>query len=139
MTTEVKATKATIKSVGDAFVVTAGFKFDTVKNLIKYGKEQALTLVDEKTKEPYFGVTIGEHTEISRFGITFTSANREGYAECTAHFPENSMSEEQKKEFLRENLAYIVTHLGAVQKQVENESKVLKDIIDTVDNAITIE
>lgn len=136
MATEVKAT---IKSVGDAFVVTAGFKFDVIKNLIKYGKEQALVLVDEKTKEPYFGVAIGTHTEISRFGITFTGANREGYAECTGNFPKTSMSEEQKKEFLRDNLAYVVAYLGDVQKQVEAEGKALKAIIDAVDNAITIE
>lgn len=136
MATEVKAT---IKSVGDAFVVTAGFKFDTIKNLIKYGKSQALTLVNEKTNEPYFGVTLGTHTEISRFGITFTGANREGYAECTGNFPKTSMSEEQKKEFLRDNLAFVVSYLSDVQKQVEAESKALQAIIDTVNNAITIE
>lgn len=131
--------KATIKSVGDAFVVTAGFKFSTIKNLIKYGKDKALTLVNEKTNEPYFGVTVGTHTEISRFGITFTGANRDGFAECTGHFPKTSMTEEQKKEFLRDNLAYAISYLNDVQKQIEAESKALKAIIDTVDNAITIE
>ena len=131
--------KATIKSVGDAFVVTAGFKFNTIKNLIKYGKDKALTLVNEKTNEPYFGVTVGTHTEISRFGITFTGANRDGFAECTGHFPKASMPEEQKKEFLRDNLAYAISYLNDVQKQIEAEDKTLKAIIDTVDNAITIE
>ena len=131
--------KATIKSVGDAFVVTAGLKFETIQNLMKYGKEDALVLVNDKTKEPYFAVAIGKTTEISRFGITFTGANRDGYAECTASFPVNSMPEDEKKDFLRDRLAYVVTYLGEVQKQVEAEEKALKAIIATVDGAITIE
>jgi hypothetical protein len=130
--------KATIKSIGDAFVVTAGFKYETAKNLIKYGKENALVLVDEKTKDPYFGVVLGDTTEISRFGITFTGANKEGYAECTGCFPKTSMSDEEKKAFLRDNLAYAVSYLNEVQKQVEAAEKDLKAIIATVDNAITI-
>ena len=131
--------KATIKSVGDAFVVTAGFKFETVKNLMKYGKGQALVLVNKETKEPYFAVTVGNTTEISQFGITFTGANKEGYAECTAHFPKPSMSEDNKKQFLRDRLAYAVAYLNDVQKQVEEEEKLLQKVMDTVDNAITIE
>lgn len=130
--------KATIQTTGDAFVVTAGFKYETVQNLIKYGKEKALALVDEKTKEPYFGVNLGDHTEISKYGITFTGANRNGYAECTGCFPEASWSDEEKKDFLRDRLAYVVTYLNEVQKQVEAEEKTLKAIIATVDAAITI-
>lgn len=130
--------KATIKSIGDAFVVTAGFKLSTVQDLVKYGKDSALVLKDKQTKEPYFAVSVGSDTEISRFGITFTSASRDGYAECTATFPETSMTEEDKKVFLRENFAFVITHLNAVQEQIEAESKELAEVIATADSAITI-
>ena len=130
--------KATIKSIGDAFVVTAGFKFETIENLVKYGKDKALFLTDKETKEPYFGVNAGTCAEISRFGVTFTGANKEGYAECTGYFPKPAMTEEQKKEYLRNNFAYVITYLNEVQKQVEAEEKDLKALIATVDGAITL-
>lgn len=131
-------TKATIKALGDAFVITAGFKLETIKNLIKYGKESALKLVDKETKEPYFAVITADETQISKFGIAFTGANEDGYAECTGYFPKASMSKEKKKDFLRDNFAYVVSHLNQVQAQVEAEEKALNTVIATVDEAITL-
>ena len=120
--------KTTIKTAGDAFVITAGFTLETVKDLIKYGKDNALKLVDKETKDPYFAIMVGNETQISKFGIVFTGANRDGYAECTGYFPKNSMSEKAKKEFLRDNLAYVVTYLNELQK-----------VIAVVDAAINIQ
>ena len=131
--------KTTIKTAGDAFVITAGFKLETVKNLTKYGKDNALKLVDKETKDPYFAVMVGTETQISKFGIVFTGANRDGYAECTGYFPRNSMSEEAKKEFLRDNLAYAVNYLNEIQKQIETEAVELQKVIAVVDAAIDIQ
>ena len=131
--------KTTIRTAGDAFVITAGFKLETVKNLIKYGKDSALKLVDKETKDPYFAIMVDNETQISKFGIVFTGANRDGYAECTGYFPKNSMSETEKKEFLRDNLAYAVNYLNEIQKQIEAEAVELQKVIATVDEAITIQ
>ena len=131
--------KTTIKTAGDAFVITAGFTLETVKDLIKYGKDNALKLVDKETKDPYFAIMVGNETQISKFGIVFTGANRDGYAECTGYFPKNSMSEEAKKEFLRDNLAYVVTYLNEIQKQIEAEAVELQKVIAVVDAAINIQ
>lgn len=131
--------KTTIRTAGDAFVITAGFKLETVKNLAKYGKDNALKLVDKETKDPYFAVMTGKDTQISKFGVVFTGANRDGYAECTGFFPKTSMSEEAKKEFLRDNLAFAVNHINKIQEQIEEADVELQKVIATVDEAITIQ
>lgn len=134
-----ETTKATIKSIGDAFVITAGFKYETVKKLIEYGKEKALTLVDQETKEPYFAVTLGKVANASRFGITFTGANEAGYAEATGMFPKASMKKEEKEKFLVSHYAFVVTRLNEVQAQVEAAEKELNKLISTANASITVE
>lgn len=129
---------ATIKVLGDAFVITAGFKFQTVKDLIKYGKDAALTLKDKETKDPYFRVNVGSHTEVSRYGVVFTNANKEGYAECTGFFAETGMSEENKLQFIKDKFAFAINHLNEVATQVETAEAELNSVMKVVDNAITM-
>ena len=130
---------AHIKTAGDAFVITAGFKFETVKNLIKYGKSSALEIINKETKESVFKVALGKASEVSRFGIVFTGKNKDGFAECTGCFPRPSMSEEEKKECLRSNFAYVIAHLNEVQKQIEDNDQELKGVMEVVDKSITID
>lgn len=135
MATETRKT-TTIKSVGDAFVITAGFKLQTVKNLLKYDGSKALTLFDEETKEPYFQVGIGCDNSVSKYGITFTNANKEGFAECTCYFPKAGMTEEQKKDYLKDNLALVINNINAVQEQVDFNAAALDKLIQETDAAI---
>ena len=135
---EVKPNKATITALGDAFVLTAGFKYETVKNLIKYGKENALTLVDPETKDPYFRVSVGTEAEASKYGVVFTGANKQGFAECTGSFPSIGMSEEKKAAYLRDYYALVLANLNEVQAQVETAAKELDKIMELVDSSIEI-
>ena len=136
-TNETKNT-ATIKVLGDAFVITAGFKFQTVKDLIKYGKEAALTLNDKETKDPYFQVGVGPHADISKFGVVFTNANKEGYAECTGFFANTGMSEADKLAYIKDKFAFAVSHLNEVATQVTEAEAALNAVMKVVDNAITM-
>lgn len=134
---EVKA-KATITALGDAFVITAGFKLKTIKNLMKYGKDTALKLIDKESKEEYFRVTAGKAAEASKYGVVFTSANKAGYAECTGLFPKAEMTEEKKKEYLVDNYAFVIAHLNTVQEQVAMAEKELEGVMSVVDESITL-
>ena len=131
--------KATIKAVGDAFVITAGFKFKTLKDLIKYGKSAALTLTDKETKEPYFKVNVGKVAEATKYGIVFTGANKAGYAECTGTFPQVGMTEEKKTEYLKDNFALVLANVNTVQTQVTAAEKELNAVMEVVDASITVE
>ena len=132
-------TKATIVAHGDAYVITADFKLKTIKDLIKYGKESALTLIDTETKDPYFSVKTGKVAEASKYGVVFTSANRQGLAQCTGTFPAVGMTEEKKTEFLKDNFALVIANLNEVAKQVATAEKELNGIMEVVDASITIE
>lgn len=128
--------QATIKTLGDAFVITAGFKFETIKNLKKYGMESALVLVNDETKDPYFCVSHGHEAEASKYGVVFTGANASGYAECTGSFPEIAMSDEKKREYLKDHFAFVIANLNKVQAPIEAAEKELDKVMATVNAAI---
>lgn len=130
--------QATIKTLGDSFVLTAGFKLETLNNLVKYGKGAALKLVDEKTESEYFVVSASKTPSMGQFGVSFTGANSDGFAEVTGHFPKPSMSKDEKKAYLRDNFALVLANLDNVQKQVEASSKDLDALMKSVNGAITI-
>ena len=129
----------TIRTMGDAFVVTAGFKYETLKNLKKYGKEAALTRYNEETKDPIFCVNVGKTAEISRFGVSFTGEDEQGYAQLTAYFPKPNMSKADKKAFLQDHLAHVVTELDLIQAQIEKEEKALERVMATFEKAVKID
>lgn len=128
-----------IKAVGDAYVITAGFKFDTVVNLIKYGKDAALTLVDLETKDPYFAVSVGKTAEASKYGVVFTGADKNGFAQCTGSFPKLNMSEAEKAAYLKDNYAYTLANLTGISAQIVDAEKTLESLMKAVDASITIE
>ena len=136
MATEKKTT--TIKTLGDAFVITAGFKYETVDQLKKYGLEAALNLVDPETKDTEFSVNLGKCGEASKFGVTFTGANVEGYAEVTGTFPKASMSKEEKEKFLLDRYAHTISNLNKVQEQIEKSKDELDKLIATANKSIEI-
>lgn len=129
---------ATIETKGDAYVLTAGFKYDTIKNLNKFGKGSALQLTEKDSKDVMFKVSTNAVASISAHGVSFTGANSDGYAEVTGCFPKASMSAEDKKAYLKDNFALILVSLNEIQTQVEAANKDLKGVMDNVDNAIKI-
>lgn len=130
--------QATIKTLGDAFVITAGFKLETIKNLKKYGMQDALMLVHEETKDPYFNISYGREAEASKYGVVFTGANAMGYAECTGSFPDIAMSDEKKREYLKDNFAFVIANLNKLQAPVEAAEKALDKVMAAVDAAIVM-
>ena len=128
-----------IKAVGDAYVITAGFKFETVVNLIKYGKDAALTLVEPETKDPYFAVSVGKVAEASKYGIVFTGADKNGFAQCTGSFPKVNMSEADKAAYLKDTYAYTLANLTLIATQIVDAEKELESLMKAVDASITIE
>lgn len=135
---ETKKVNATIETKGDAFVITAGFKLNTINNLKKYGKEAALQLVDAETKDTYFSVNADKCGSYSKYGITFTGANKDGLAEVTGIFPENSMTSEKKKEYIKDEFALVIANLNKIQEQVEKASGELDGVMKTVEASITV-
>lgn len=128
-----------IRAVGDAYVITANFKFDTVVSLIKYGKDAALTLVDPETKDPYFAVSVGKAAEASKYGIVFTGADKNGFAQCTGSFPKMNMSEADKSAYLKDTYAYTLANLTLISTQIVGAEKDLENLMKAVDASITIE
>lgn len=129
---------AKIETKGDAYVLTAGFRFDTINNLKKFGKGAALELTEKESKDVKFAVTAGAVASCSAHGVTFTGANADGYAEMTGCFPKTSMSKVEKENYLTDNFALVLASLNEVQAQVEAASKDLDTVISTVKKSITI-
>lgn len=129
---------ATIETKGDAYVITAGFKYNTIKDLVKFGKASALNLTEKDSKDVMFRVMTDSIGSVSAHGIAFTGANDNGYAEVTGCFPKTSMSADEKKSYLKNEFALILVSLNAVQAQVEAAAKDLDGVMKDVDNAIKI-
>lgn len=129
---------ATIETKGDAYVITAGFKYDTIGNLNKFGKSAALQLTEKDSKDVKFKVATSAIPSVSAHGVSFTGANSDGYAEVTGCFPKTSMSADDKKAYLKDNFALILVSLNEVQTQVEAAEKDLDGVMKNVDNAIKI-
>lgn len=135
--TDTKVT-AKIETKGDAFVLTAGFKYDTIHNLVKYGKGDALKLIEKENKDEKFRVSADKIASFSAHGVAFTGANADGYAEATGCFPRTSMSKKEKEEYLVENFALIIASLNEVQTQVESAAKDLDKVMGVVKGSINI-
>lgn len=139
MAAEEKKSTTKIEAKGDAFIITAGIKYDDIQNLIKYGKGNALTLINKETKETIFVVDIKSKGDVSKYGISFTSKNAQGFAEVTLNFKKLNMSKDEKTEYLKDNFAYVISYVDEIQKQVEEAVKVLNKLMQNATSAINVD
>lgn len=113
---EVKETKR-IKIAGNAVVLTSKLKFDTIKKLEKY-VPGALVLVSTEDNEEreIFRVATGKTGSISKYGISFATADKDGFATITTNIPEDVTD---KKVYVKDNFATILLMLKDIEAVAE--------------------
>ena len=113
---EIKETKR-IKIAGNAIVLTSKIKFDTIKKLEKY-VPNALVLVstNEEEQKEVFRIATGKTGSISKYGIVFATANKDGFATITTNIPEEIT---EKKEYVKDNYALILAMLKDIEAVAE--------------------
>lgn len=113
---EVKETKR-IKIAGNAVVLTSKLKLDTIKKLEKYVPD-ALVLVSTEDNEEreIFRVATGKTSSISKYGISFATADKDGFATITTNIPEDVTD---KKVYVKDNFATILLMLKDIEAVAE--------------------
>lgn len=94
---------AKVKIAGNAFVLTSKLKLETIKKMEKYNPA-ALCLVERRNDEDIeiFRISSGKLASISKYGIVFSEANKDGFATATVLLPEGI---DNKKEWIKDNYA----------------------------------
>lgn len=123
-----------IKIVGNALVLTSKLKFATIQKMEKYNRD-ALCLVEVKNDEEneIFRIGTGKTSNISKFGITFMEANKDGFATATVLFPEGTTN---KKEFIKDNFATTLFMLNDLENAVETACAELEAAYAELDKTI---
>lgn len=105
-----------IKIVGNALVLTSKLKFATIQKMEKYNPD-ALCLVEVKGEDEneIFRIATGKTSNISKYGITFMEANKDGFATATVLFPEGT---KDKREFVKDNFATSLFMLADLEDAV---------------------
>lgn len=113
---EVKETKR-IKIAGNAVVLTSKLKLDTIKKLEKY-VPNALVLVSTEDNEEreIFRVATGKTGSISKYGVSFATADKDGFATITTNIPEDVTD---KKVYVKDNFATILLMLKDIEAVAE--------------------
>ena len=123
-----------IKIVGNALVLTSKLKFVTIQKMEKYNKD-TLCLVEVKGDEEneIFRIATGKTSNISKFGITFMEANKEGFATATVLFPEGTTN---KREFVKDNFATVLFMLEDLEDAVQTACAELEAAYAKLDDNI---
>lgn len=124
----------TIKTLGDAAVLTADFSYADLQKLAKYNPK-ALVEVDPETKDEIFRIAVGSNGSLSRAGIVFTGANDQGNATCTLSMPAN-LSNEKKTEYIQEKFGYGLINLARNETCVTAAAQEIADDFNYVASRI---
>jgi hypothetical protein len=109
---EVKETKR-IKIAGNAIVLTSKLKLDTIKKLEKYVPNALVLVSTEKDEETeIFRIATGKVGSVSKYGISFATADKNGFATITTNIPEDVTD---KKEYVKDNYATILLMLKDIE------------------------
>lgn len=123
-----------IKIAGNAMVLTSTLKFATIQKMEKYNNN-ALCLVEingEEEKE-VFRISTGKFSGISKYGMTFAEANKDGYAVATILFPENVTD---KKAYIKDNFGTALFMLADLEAAVETSCAELEAAYAKLDDDI---
>lgn len=103
-----------VQIVGNAFVVTSKLPFEIIKKLEKYASNTlCLKERDHDEEKEYFRIATGKVSSISKYGITFNEANKDGFAIATALFPEKISN---KKRFIKDEFGKTLYMLQDVEQ-----------------------
>lgn len=129
-----KVTNANIKIAGNAIVLTSKLKFETIQKMEKYNRD-ALCLVEVKKDEEneIFRISTGKLGSISKFGIVFTEANKDGFATVTILLPEDVKN---KREWIKDNYATTLFMLADLEDAVETACAELESAYAKLDKYI---
>ncbi len=131
--TETKNEKR-IRIAGNALIITSKVKFDTIKKLEKYNND-ALVLCEQDNDEikEVFRISTGNSSSISKYGVTFMEADKNGYAVATILFPENV---KDKKEYVKDNFGTALFMLEDLEATVETACAELEAAYAKLDEQI---
>lgn len=134
MAKEVVNTTTRIKIAGNAIVLTSKLKFETIQKMEKYNKD-ALCLIEAKKDEEkeIFRISTGKLGSISKYGIVFAEANKEGYATATTLFPENVTD---KKAYIKDNFGTALFMLDDLEESVKTSCAELEAAYAELDKII---
>ena len=131
--TEAPAPKK-IKIAGNAIVLTSTLKFETIQKMEKLDKN-SLCLVEVKNDEEneVFRIATGKQGSISKYGIVFSEANKNGYATATVLLPENVTD---KKGYIKENFMTTLIMLNQLEEVVATHCAELETMYENLENEI---
>ena len=115
---------AGIKVLGQTAVIISDFTRDELKEVEKY-RPEALTLIDEKTKEPVFGVTVGAgEGNIGKYGATYGSGqDADGKAIITMQIPDGV----EAKKFIEEKVGVAILTLRKIEAGLAEKLTEIKE------------
>lgn len=131
---EAKAPIKRVQIVGNAYVLTSTLSLDVLKKVEKYANT-ALCIIKSKNNEEteLFRISTGKIGSISKCGIVFAEANKDGKAIVTTLFPENVAN---KREYIKENFINIFQFLSALENSAERAYEHLSSTFANIDEMI---
>ena len=126
-----------IRIIGNALVLTSKLKFETIQKMEKYNRN-ALCLIEVKNDEEteIFRIGTGKVSAISKYGITFMEADKDGFATATVLFPEGVAD---KREFIQDNFATALFMLNDLEDAVNTACAELEAAYEALDKEIVEE
>ena len=121
---EKKSTNKRIRIAGNAVILTSKLDFATIQKMEKYNRD-ALCLTEIKNDEEYeiFRIGTGKSSSISKYGITFMEANKQGKATATILLPEGVTD---KKAYIKDNYASAIFMLNDLEEVVKTACAALE-------------
>jgi hypothetical protein len=115
-------------------MVVSKLKLETIKNLEKY-ENDALCLKEcsNDGEKEIFRIGTGKTASISKFGITFAEANKDGLATATMLFPADV---KDKKQFIKDNYGKVLFLLNDVEYSANHAYKHIQEVFAELDNII---
>lgn len=131
---EMSTTQKRVKIAGNAVVLTSKLKFATIQKMEKYNNN-ALCLVEIKGDEEIeiFRIATGKTSAISKYGVTFMEANKDGFAVATVLLPENVAD---KKAYIKDNYGSVIFMLNDLEDAVVTACAKLEADFEKLDNEI---
>lgn len=131
---EMSTTQKRIKIAGNAVVLTSNLKFATIQKMEKYNRN-ALCLVEVKGEEEIeiFRISTGKTSAISKYGVTFMEANKDGFAIATVLLPEGVTD---KKAYIKDNYGTVIFMLNDLEDAVVTACAKLEADFEKLDKEI---
>lgn len=134
-TEENKMSEKRIKIVGSAVILTSKIKYADLQKMEKYSNGSLALVVCTKDEEytEVFRVSTGKISNISRYGITFAEANKNGYAMATVLLPEGITD---KRAYIKDNLGDAIFKLDELEAQINAQLAAMTEAYKQLDEEI---